>query len=362
MALAGCGSTLKTSSYSEKALAKELPTGIPIAIPKSSLQVTISYTLTQCKTIEKDETTALSIAYDTDVEIVPLLHPAMYVYIDPLEASKFNNQLTVEAFYHPNGMTQKLDIKGNDKTIDIAKSVVKSIVDISLATQGVPVFKPTSLTQDKKILSCKYKDVKNAPKIDEISIVHFNELVGKDGYNIAIDKKQFLEWVQLLEKGESQPIQNDSLELPTSPERTISIHLESLIEGKTTKDLSEFYDDQLRLLTKDDDTKGDEGSKVEINEGLPISIPGQGHLTVKNGHGEILKSTLSQHPELGHIAILKYKTKVGKDNSFEYTAQATGELQTIKYSETSNNVSTGIDDISESVTTYKASKSAQEKR
>ncbi|MGF1802639.1 hypothetical protein L4D11_18355 [Vibrio gigantis] len=358
MALSGCGSTLQTSSYSDEALANELPTGTPIAIPKSSLQVTISYTLTQCKAIKENETTSLSLAYDTDVEIVPLLHPAKYVYIDPQEASKFNNQLTVQAFYHPNGMTQKLDIKGNDKTIDIAKSVAKSIVDISLATQGIPVIKSTGLTQDNKTLSCKYKEVKNAPKIDEISIVNFNELAASDGYNIAIDKKQFLEWVQLLEKGASKPIQSYPLELPTTPERTISIHLKSLIDGKETKDLAKQYDNQLSLLTK---AKDNDGSKAKIIEGLPISVPGLGHLTVTNGHGEILKSTLSQHPELGHIAILNYETKVGKDNSFEYTAQATGELQAIKYAETSNNVSTGINDISKSVTTYKASKSTQEK-
>ncbi len=356
LSLAGCSSTLETSTYSKETIEKKLPTGTPIAIPKSSLQVTISYTLTQCKVVtktapdSKETITAPFITYETEVAVVPMLHPAKYVYIDPIKASKFNNTLTVEAVYHPNGMTKSLDIKGSDKTIDITKSAVKSIVDISLATQGIPIIPSSGAAGQKEKFTCKYSDVKTAPKITELSIVTFDELANKGGYKIAIKDEKFKQWVELLKGGEPQPIQNIPLDLPTIQERTLSIHLKSLIEGKTTKDLAAQYNAQLKLLTGD-----------KTRKGLPISVPGLGHLTVKNGHGEILESTLSQHPELGHLTVLNYETKIGKENSFVYSTTDSGQLNEIKYLEINNTVAEGITDVSKSVTTYKASKAKQEK-
>lgn len=340
--LMGCSATLKTTSTSTDAI----PSGTPIPLPGSALQVTQTYTLTGCK--QEAPNQPPQITYDSEIDVVPLLFPTQYVHVDPKEASRFNNMMAVTAEYHDNGLTKSFSVKGEDKTVDIATSTIKGAINIALASQGIPsieIPKGEGYVPPKSPeVKCKHPDSSKAPVLTETTILQFKEIAGSKHDFTPMDSSQFQQWFE----GDISAIKG--LILPNQKDTVFTVELLAL-GGTPNKDGDYPYNTQLKSIKETSDS---------MPQGVPIAIPGAGLLTVTSSDGNVTRSQMVSLPELGHISFIGYSTRVGKDNELKILSSEQGIITKIEYKETKNEVSKGIDDISQAIASYESAKAAQD--
>ncbi|MCA2483298.1 MULTISPECIES: hypothetical protein [Vibrio] len=340
--LMGCSATLKTTSTGTDAI----PSGTPIPLPGSLLQVTQTYTLTGCKQEAPNQTP--QITFDSEIDVVPLFFPAQYVHVDPKEASRFNNMMAVTAEYHNNGLTKSFSVKGEDKTVDIAASTIKGAINIVLASQGIPLIeipKAEGYVPSKSPeVKCKHSDSSKAPVLTDTTILQFKEIAGAKHDFTPMDSSQFQQWFE----GDISTIKG--INLPNQKDAAFTVELLAL-GGAPNQDGDYPYNAQLKGITK---------TSNSMPQGVPIAMPGAGLLTVTSSDGKVTRSEMISLPELGHISFIGYSTRIGKDNELNILSSEHGTITKIEYKETKNEVSKGIDDISQAIASYESAKTAQD--